>query len=1000
MLTPVMGSTAAQVPASAGRSRGELDSRESESAQRKKASAIVNGSPSKWLIRLRRFATNEVDIVKVIVNNLFRQTAEVRNMNEEQLRVLSSAMQKSIVFKNLEPSSAYEICIESGSPNQQIGDLHNVLNANHFLKCQDTSDVELSEDSRSASTDGSNNSSSTSNIRRMDVHLLGDGSRTADANTIEPLPKPLARQQPEAVELQQQMKGDKVKMKSLCREFFTLPSGSSGSVSFGQALQVERPNQSNNGSNNLTIPAGPSRRPKSLNEALSLKSHTEMYEINDPLGLMATRQGAPMNSFEVSTFSRPADQQSANQPNPLSPSASSTVATPTASSSWWLTTLLRPPTASTGSGNLLLDSSSSSSPEVNSPNHRLSSLGPSLLPIVGCVLILIFIITVANMILNSITCGSAPGTRSNRRKGPKNRPSSGDARRSLARRSLLTVARGGGGGGSSASPSPRPGACSGNNQLLASGCSLYSSGGGSRSDLSHSRILVIGKHGEPFGAASAYFDVPPVAVCSPGSTPSGDLMKHQNGKTMATTGLLGTSSAHMLQDANVRFPLGPSFDGDERHNADMVGLARRNYDNFISQIYNNHNLTDTVTAEQTMSRLQARQSGHISQSSADLDPNSSRQVDESLASSSRSSSDATTVGNNSQQHLVIKKGGRSSNGNKYHLSHQRIKFDKVNPIYNMDVAMQQVDSNNQVDGQQSQAGNKAVRAPTMASFGYAATKQNRDKKRQQVCRLCNAQQSKLAAEAKRLEDLCDCRATAAAANEQHNCSDYELTGEPLAQTSNDEGAPYYKCCLDKQKQRFHAQQQQLERVMSKNGSLVPQPFINTANCDMNTGAPFESSASASSSLSTPSNNNNIIECTCQQQLQKQPHQSDANRERIGAANGDRRCFHFGDKDETSSAKSDRTLPEPPEPLSSTQNTPTNSPAPPELVSEQPGPKTSTQSAIGDGSMTKAGKGSAPLVMQQHAMAHDNQAEIINRTDFDQRRNELASKLQFQATNHQ
>lgn len=710
---------------------------------------------SRWLVRLRRFASNEVDIVKVVVNNL-------------QVRTGGDVM-RQISFKNLEPSSGYEICVESGQLNQQVADKYHILNANHFLKCQDTSDVELS----SVATTGQDNNSNLT-MRRMDLI-----KRTDEANVdFTALNETLAESGPSRSQAQ-------VKVKSLCREFFTLPAGSPlAEINFGQQATGAEPDQATL-ANLLELNSANStggRKPKSLINQMgdrnALKSHMELMEIDDALNDKQRLFEMPTNSrVRLSNVGRIQVSPSSGLSN-LGGDSSTQIATNVSSSSSSLAPVTRPASSA-----------------------QLDYLSTSILPIIGCVFALVFIATLANMILNVMNFGGAGVGRSS-----SSGASSSFRRRMRRHRSPTSQLSRPGGPLSVGSMSGRHLVGSGAGVGLGQPGSGYYSGSDHSGTTSQTRIVVVGDHCEPFAASSGYFDVP--------------LEQHSYGKQRAPVNMTPAmqrseslhssneevgkqaTSAYLLSDA-ARFPLGPSFEGDEKHNADMVGLARRNYDNFINNIYNDHIAVDELSnAELHSNRATTTTIGSRSSPQAHL-------VDcakhEQAATSFRQQpAEAVQENANSGRH----------HQQRHQLRH-RIRFDKVNPIYNMDAINQQACSRTLQCRPMSSFQNNSATSNTL---GYHQQQQHQQVRMDDDarCELCDREQQQ---EQENLQQQDEHHS--GCSNSQAHCDMTNTTG-----CQHEPEQPYFKCCLDRQKQRFQAQQQQLERVVSKNGSLIPQPFIN------------------------------------------------------------------------------------------------------------------------------------------------------------------------------
>lgn len=734
---------------------------------------------SKWLVRLRRFASNEVDIVKVLVNNLGQIGANGRQQAKPSLRY--------ITFRELEPSSAYELCIESASPNQQVGDKFQVLDANHFLKCFDSSDVELS--SRGAATSGSDS------IRRMDfnpaieLEQFESAGNNSQPNPVEAMP---------LIETGVKLGNDhhrtsdapQAKIKSLCKEFLTLPANSTERINFGQydARQagnnnrISSPTSARNSqqqtspemtntfsqqwSNNSNV--GNPRRAKSLNNAL--KSRMELLEIND------FNEQSAQNRPQSMVFEMVASRATGGR------------LTPIGSDNSYVTKIAPATDLSSGAG-----PQNGGTLSTAAGHNSRDYMTMSLLPILGCIFGIIFIITLANIILSAISCRSL---RARRRRA---------AGAGLATRSgMLSHSAG--------QLPPITGRSSSKHTLG----SFYGSDS-DHSGTSQSRIVVVGKNGEPFGAGSAYFEVP---------NDSRARLAEQSSLAGSSNGSGGKHSSSFLLSNSTRFPLGPSFEGDEKHNADMVGLARKNYDNFINHIYNNGPQTEqagvsthkTSTAANQLTLMphqdQAdhRQPGHRHHRHRhhhhhhhQRHPNQLNGTENQTWHPNRSNLD------DSRQQVDVRHGENLPTDQNTTSKRQRIRFDKINPIYNMDGLYST--STGVVSS------TRRLKSPLgVSTFGHTNPAQI----------LEEGDERSVSTSGDEFDGqcpLCLAELNQAGSLDKNSHQQLEDSGHCDAGENCEEQA-YFTCCLDKQKQRFNKQQQQLERVLTKNGSLVPQPFIN------------------------------------------------------------------------------------------------------------------------------------------------------------------------------
>lgn len=674
------------------------------------------GAQSSWHVRLRRFGSNEVDIVKVMAN--------------KQDLLADQPVERRIIFNQLEPASGYELCVESASPNQQVGDRYQILDANHFLKCQDSSDVELAE-----------NSGSINSLRRVDM----------------------AASQPPEVASQSD------RLKSLCREFFTLSTGAQP-VNFGARSDLRASNEFRKTIDQAELLSSSLRRPKSLGQAL--RSHTEVLEVND--------LAPSWNTFEMISSGSRAPR------NPFGETVGLLAVAPGAPS--LAVEREQPPFAFNGSA-----------PGQGATFGDASSmLRMSALPIVGCIFALVFLITLVNLLLSSARCGSRW----------KSTPRSHRARQSSRRRDehLADLSLG-------------------TQQVL--GSSFYSDS--EHSATSQSRIILgstraiqgIKNSGAPLVGTSTYFEVPKTSLYRRDL----DSEAIMNRKDSATA---RRSSSYLMADGT-RFPLGPSFEGDEKHNADMVGLARKNYDNIISNIYNAEP-SNRANFENSIRHHRHRMPAHSKQHQPHLvrhaSPASSGDSTNGASTSStgnlHESSDRRDLLNQTQPKQA---GGAGS-------KRQRIRFDKINPIYNMEGI--------QTFACTSPRKKRSTIRPKLTSFGHSnpaliaeenvETSDGKfdadgDIDVDEDCPMCQLELE----QARHSDESARHSAGQSSPDQCDQVSTWPADVVTSASPNKD-----FTCCLDRQKQRFEKQQEQLERVMTKNGSLIPQPFINPSvpiTCD-------------------------------------------------------------------------------------------------------------------------------------------------------------------------
>lgn len=932
---------------------------------------------SKWFIRLRRFASNEVDIVKIVVNNI---SQSIQNWSPNQKPVL-----RFITFKNLEPSSAYEICIESASPNQQVGDKFQILDANHFLKCHDSTDVELHNITLPLRNDGNHsngNGDEGEMINRRDIRHMSEEVSSDNGDKI--VPNERRRRRKRATSSSDQSDGSD-KVKSLCKEFFTLPPNSADKINFGQVetgdrlkatgdnrslkpvdlLSIDDPQfKQVNYSNVVGSQLSSLRRPKSLNSK-ALRSHIELLEISD---LSVPNHANRM--FEITASSSSSSSSASPSPPPhagLSPTNNNRLSSIASDTTNYI------------ARDIVLDSRATEQPGVNS--HRVDYLSQSVIPIVGCVFGLIFIITLANILLNAISCRTSSSS-----------SSAAAVAASRVRRRRQNQ-------GTTGGILDRTGAHTLN--------SFYSDNS-DNSNTSQSRIVVVGKNSEPFAAASAYFEVPVER------SRANDHLSLDQASSSGNSSRGKHSSSYLLAADQARFPLGPSFEGDEKHNADMVGLARKNYDNFISHIYNANNSKDLESFEPNNARAVEKRSSHrhyhhhhhISRQQPSNDSNETNQI-----ASSKPSNDQLLA--NSNRECEMERYARAKK--------QRIRFDKINPIYNMDGLYATSTRLNRRRSPMNQ----------VSSFGHtnaALIKEedhDRRNKRSSANNDIDVGENCISDKSSSIEQcpFCELNPNITNQDEEKRMQLQQQQQQATSDSSlifgcdveNCENGSYFTCCLDKQKQRFHKQQQQLEKVMTKNGSLVPQPFINPSGpprcasptCESVVREHEQISAEPANDLSVPDLSSNSMGKPQGSVIGDSMSQQERSGQEIiemkgGAAQTsanpgnqeERNFFMFGEipppppppplpalirgETEPTLFKTVTSLmpstpkeppPEPPKPHNSTIPIAKESDRKPVVSVE----------AMSSSSINPNGKGAR---------------ETIDKTDFDQRRNQLASKLQL------
>lgn len=861
----------------------------------------ASDNTSKWLIRLRRFASNDVDVVKILVHH---SSVEPSKGDSARLRF--------IVFKDLEPASAYELCVEWSHPVRHtqplVVDPYAILNAGNRLKCID---VDCADGGASNLPDSTNSTGAASTDAKLPIAMPLQGARQV-----------------------------------LCREFFTLATNSSARHNFGQfagtttvtrassdataAFETavnQRADESSFVASRESPPAsllpaaqpaanatGGPRKPKSLHKHGALRSYTQLLELSDLSAPVALAQ----RPFEVHV-TRSLDA-------PVAISGGGSGATPR---------FLAPPKVLGSDARPDLRTRSSSIADA------LGLGSSSAVPLVACVFALVIGLTLLNVLVNTLTCWRR------RARSPVPRRQQRRAQRlSAANNNNNTTLH------SFYSDSEHSGSA-------AASSSAAAGGGGSR-------ILIVGKrqHAEPF-ARSAYFELPPHQLDA-ASRRSGGSTSSSSGDRRVTRARGGgggstSGSAYLLADS-ARFPLGPSFDGDERHNADMVGLARKNYDNFINRVY-------TMQAEQNSHAENKRRAGASSFKHAQpmLDVNTSPDGSAAAAAAvpqhnhrhrhshlrkqahkcerhaslecrvsvsdgstqTASSADLSNdVGSNASQ--VVCQGGTFVAPSTQQQKKPRIRFDKINPIYNM-----------------HSSSNEASARPPLTSFGHT----NRA--------LELASEQRVADES--LNDQCEM----CCAGPQDDSSAGLVVVE-CDDENCDASGQYFACCLDKQQQRFHTQQQQLELVVTRNGSLLPQPFIHPTG-----PSPCE----------TPTCSNNT-----QNQTQQHPNVYET---QFSARND------LATQEQQTPQQQPPPPPPPPPPLSPDAASTSY------VFGETNHEHTSSSSASSPSASSAVALVGGPSA-QNNARAMRNSKsdllETIDRTDFDQRRNELASKLQLGRTN--
>lgn len=619
---------------------------------------------------------------------------------------------RSLIFDNLKPGSGYELCIEAAASNQQLNDKYNLLSI---------------RESFDASSSHPHAPLSTKKCQTKDTGA------------------------PTKYSIESQ----------LCKEFFTLPD----EMMKNQSDNLQNVSVIKSGDASETLPAGTSVNHQMTklnadhNQAAMVTPSFVGEEDNGNLAiprrpkhlhpqLLVNIAGDGFNQAAISRHDA-TNIDSIALPDSLS--------LPVLSNSTNLNVQSR------GFGDPTFKSSSSSSTD---------KFVTSAIPIIACVFFVIFLLTLANILLNAVACSAA--------------------RHSRRRRSLRVAAR--------------------NLRVLAaktaSGSNLNSTTTSdtifcAKSNGRPSRYLVSNGNVMPFN--SSFYDLPNDRPASFGALASSHRQHQSN-----ITGTKNISSA--LESHPARFPLSPSFEGDGRHNADMVGLARKNYDQFVNQLLAQRaaeaetsdsspfELSGASSSQSLLPGISSSHLSHCSNSTSLCNTKNTKNLMSSALSAVHpppppSLPEQFFLQEQNQQISAHMPNSQDETNNVQHRSPpgQRLRFDKINPAY---AAGNVISKSNNLHV--SNLNNSYFH---MSSFGRSAG------------------QAMLQKQAIEMNgNLAD------AFNPNLN---QQLTNTPTSST--------YSCCLDKQQQRFERQQEQLVTNSSPSSQrALPQPFIHAPTSTIST----------------------------------------------------------------------------------------------------------------------------------------------------------------------
>lgn len=391
-----------------------------------------------------------------------------------------------------------------------------------------------------------------------------------------------------------------------------------------------------------------------------------------------------------------------------------------------------------------------------SPTSRLITIGWTIPPAIGYIFAVIFLLALVNLLLNStssLTRYKSPSRVS------KNKRRQQKQQLMQARSGIL----------------PSKSWADLSTQSSSESGSSLSFVGGSQS----SRLMMVGGASQHFGYQTGFLEpencLNRKAKIKRGNKKLDKAHIHRNFEVGSKNG----TAKHVLSlVSDARFPMGSSFEGDSRHNADMVGLARKNYDHFISQVYNpteyeveHHDspyffaLNAQCHGNEEFSKHRPNHHEHHKRSQQHLcSPRVSPQLSDRMqrvSSSSESESPTKLLGNSDDKPM-------------------RLRYDKINPLYKM-------------SPQDQQRATRVSNPNLVTSFTSSPTDHR--------SRSFDSRNPEL-----RIET---CPKSVGYGSTCHG-------GDTL-------GA--FDCCLDRQQQRFQQQQQQLERRLGLNGNLVTQPII-------------------------------------------------------------------------------------------------------------------------------------------------------------------------------
>lgn len=642
-------------------------------------------STSRWLVRLRRFGLSQSDALRLVLNHHDNLT------DHNTLGLNRTNPIRFISFKNLEPMSGYELCIEPEESNsdQEILDRYNIFDSNQWSRC-------LAIDTK-------------------------------------------------------------------CKELYTLANNSTENyVSYGN-LDSERPSQHEDQGDNRkrditggALDQAHLRRPKSLVGSQNGQvSRIEQLELDDPpLNLTSLEsKDSGWTNYEM-VASRPGLIDQARDRSDIS------------------------------AGLLPIPITNFSTPT----NRRPLSMGWSIPPAVGYLLAVICILALINLLLNSATSvrrllGQPRDLSSKRKQTRKGRLSSNKSNVGHA----IDI---------------HPGELNCQSLSSDSNSSMSFIGGSENSSkLMHpsedkSNIRPSHRLRQFNGVKSRTREMRSEAKGQFRGQDQTDCIS--GAKSRATRQFLS-----LVSDA--RFPLGPSFDGDSRHNADMVGLARKNYNHFISRVYNSgdssigYQIEDTPYINGIDAHALNMSEGTLVHSKGEKHRSNHHRhhnricqrclVTSHCCSNTKQSQPSPSSSSSSESNSQLEAEADKSRGKPL-----RVRYDKINPLYRMSPPCKhratRRSNPNLLTSFVSSPSMDDIENPNMTtSKGYSSG--------------------------------------GTANRGGHEC-------ESLCMIDVD---GVFDCCLDRQQQRFQQQQRQLERKPGLNGALVTQPIIKPI--EVNEGVQFD-----------------------------------------------------------------------------------------------------------------------------------------------------------------